>query len=99
MSPEGLSWLVSAALLLCGLAALVLRRQLLAMLLGLELMVNAANLNFVFFGRERGDPAGWAAAILVIAVAAAEVVVGLSLIIALSRSSEADTESIRELQG
>ncbi len=99
MTPDHVVWLVSIALFLCGFAALILRRQLLAMLLGLELMLNAANLNLAFFGRQWNDPGGWAAVLWVLAAAAAEVVVGLTLILALSRSKETDTDSLQELEG
>lgn len=99
MTPEGIVWAVSVALFLCGFAALILRRQLLAMLLGLELMLNASNLNLAYFGRQWSDPGGWAAVLWVLAAAAAEVVVGLSLILALNRRAETDTESLRELEG
>ncbi|MCX5790064.1 MAG: NADH-quinone oxidoreductase subunit NuoK [Elusimicrobia bacterium] len=99
MTPDRVVWLVSVLLFLCGLAALLLRRQLLAMLLGLELMINAANLNFVFYGREWSDAAGWTSALWVLAAAAAEAVVGLTLILALNRLAEPDTDSVRELEG
>ena len=99
MSPDRVVWLVSALLFVAGLAALLLRRQLLAMLLGLELMINAANLNFVFYGREWSDASGWAAALWVLVAAAAEVVVGLTLIVALSRYAQTDTDAVRELEG
>lgn len=99
MSPHHIVWAVSIALFLCGFAALILRRQLLAMLLGLELMLNAANLNLAFFGRQWCDPGGWAAVLWVLAAAAAEVVVGLTLILALNCRAETDTDSLRELEG
>ena len=92
-------WVVSCILFLIGLIILVARRQLLAMLLGLELLLNAANLNFAYYGREWNDPGGWAAVLWVLAAAAAEVVVGLTLILALSRHAETDTEQIKELEG
>lgn len=99
MTPDRVIWIVSILLFLCGLGALILRRQLIAMLLGLELMLNAANLNFGFFGRQYGDAGGWAAVLWVLAAAAAEVVVGLTLILALNRWAETDTESLKELEG
>lgn len=90
---------VSVALFLCGLATLILRRQLIAMLLGLELMLNAANLNLVFYGRQYNDPGAWAAVLWVLAVAAAEAVIGLTLILALNRYANTDTEALKELKG
>lgn len=99
MSPDLICWGVSILLFLCGLALLILRRQLIAMVLGLELMLNAANLNFAFYGRAWSDPGAWAAALWVLGAAAAEVVVGLTLILALSRYDASDTEAIRSLEG
>lgn len=99
MAPDQVVWLVSVTLFLCGLGALILRRQLLAMLLGLELMINAANLNLAYFGRQWSDPAGWACVLWVLAIAAAEVVVGLTLILAFSRLAETETDEMRELEG
>lgn len=99
MTPDHAVWGVSILLFLSGLGLLLLRRQLLAMVLGLELMLNAANLNLVFYGRAWSDPGGWASALWVLAAAAAEVVVGLTLILAFSRYGEDGTEALRELEG
>lgn len=91
-------WAISGSLFILGAAFLVLRRQLIAMVIGLELMINAANLNIVYYAARRGDAAGLAVAFLVIAAAAAEAVVGLSLILALLRSDEAaETDRLQEL--
>ena len=93
-------WGVSGSLFILGAAFLVLRRQLIAMIIGLELMINAANLNIVYYAAQRGDAAGLAVAMLVIAAAAAEAVVGLSLILALLRTQDAaDSDRIQELSG
>lgn len=95
-----LVWGVSASLFLLGLAGVILRRQLMAMLLGLELMLLSANLALAYTANALGDPAGLAAALLVIAVGAAEAVFGLSLIIALTSSGEpAEAEVLNELKG
>ena len=100
MSAAAVVWVVSIGLFVLGLAALILRRQLLAMVLGLELMINAANLNLVYHASASGDPAGLAAAALVLAIAAAEIVVGLCLVLLLyRRSGDGDTASLRELCG
>lgn len=100
MNPTAVVWATSSILFLAGAACLVLRRQLLAMILGLELMVNAANVNLVYYAAQRNDPAGLAIALLVIAVAAAEIVVGFSLILSLNRRGEAgETGEIRDLAG
>jgi len=98
-------WSVSALLFFLGLAAVVLRRQLLAMFLGLELMVVAAVLAL---GHEAGRAAwaagpgaeGLVAALLVLAVAAAEAVVGLSLVLRVHWSGRAtDADALAELRG
>ena len=73
-------WTVSALLFLLGLATMVLRRQLLAMFLGLELMVVAAALALGHEAGRAGSAEGLAAVLLVLAVAAAEAVVGLTLV-------------------
>jgi len=84
-----LSWyLILAAALFCiGLFGVLSRKNAIAILLGVELMLNAVNINLVAFWRYR-DPArmaGQAFAVIVFAVAAAEVAVGLALIISVYR--------------
>ncbi len=84
-----LSWyLILAAALFCiGLYGVLSRKNAIAILLGVELMLNAVNINLAAFWRYR-DPtqmAGQAFAIIVFAVAAAEVAVGLALIISVYR--------------
>jgi NADH-quinone oxidoreductase subunit K len=84
-----LSWyLTLAAALFCvGLFGVLSRRNAIAILMGIELMLNAVNINLVAFWRYRTPEhiAGQAFAVIVIAVAAAEVAVGLALIISLYR--------------
>ncbi len=84
-----LSWyLVFAAALFCiGLFGVLGRRNAIAILMGVELMLNAVNVNLVAFWRYRDAEgiAGQAFAIIVFAVAAAEVAVGLALIISIYR--------------
>ena len=84
-----LSWYLylSAALFCIGLFGVLARRNAIAILLGVELMLNAVNVNLVAFWRY-GDPAqmvGQVFAIIVFAVAAAEVAVGLALVISVYR--------------
>lgn len=93
-------WTISALLFSLGMAAVVLRRQLLAMLLGLELMISAVNIALVYYANLFGDAAGLSAALLIIAVAAAEAVVGLALILKVYQSGQsADVAAVSELQG
>ena len=79
-------YLVVSALLFClGLLGVVLRRNLLVIYMSLELMLNAANLAFVAFSRFNGHLNGQVMVFFIITVAAAEVAVGLALIVALYR--------------
>ena len=85
---------VSAILFTIGLAGVMLRRNLIVILMSLELMLNAANLSLVAFSRFRLDTNGlpnYNAEVLVffvITVAAAEVAVGLALLVALYRARQ-----------
>ncbi|MBK8050159.1 MAG: NADH-quinone oxidoreductase subunit NuoK [Anaerolineales bacterium] len=87
-----LDWylILSAFLFSAGLYAALGRRNAIAVLMGIELMLNAANINLVAFWRFSVDPAndtsGQAFALFVIAVAAAEVAVGLALVISIYRN-------------
>ena len=84
-----LSWyLTFSAILFCiGLYGVLVRKNAIAILLGIELMLNSVNVNLIAFWRYRApnDIAGQAFAIIVFAVAAAEVAVGLALIISIYR--------------
>ena len=85
-----LSWhlILSAALFSIGLFGVLARRNAIAILLGVELMLNAVNINLVAFWRYL-DPVqmtGQVFAIIVFAVAAAEVAVGLALVISVYRN-------------
>jgi NADH-quinone oxidoreductase subunit K len=96
----GLIWAITGALFLGGLGMCVLRGQLLAMLLGVELMLAAVNVSLVHHAGLFSDQETLAAVALVIAVAAAEAVVGLSLILkALRRGKGVDSAGLAELRG
>jgi NADH:ubiquinone oxidoreductase subunit K len=91
---------VSAALFAIGALGVMLRRSPLIVLLSLEIMLNGANLAFVSFARLHGDMNGQIVAISVMAVAAAEVCVGLGLIVAIARRRLAlDVDTMTELRG
>jgi NADH-quinone oxidoreductase subunit K len=91
---------LSALLFAMGAAGLLARRNLFTALMSLELMLNAANLAFVTFARIRGDETGQLAALIVVAVAAAEICVGLALVIALFRLRETvDLDAYNDLIG
>jgi NADH-quinone oxidoreductase subunit K len=91
---------VSAGLFSIGALGVMLRRSPLIVLLSLEIMLNGANLAFVSFARLHGDLNGQVFAISVMAVAAAEVCVGLGLIVAVARRRLAlDVDTMAELRG
>jgi NADH-quinone oxidoreductase subunit K len=71
-----------------GTAGVFLRRNLITILLSIEIMLNAVNLSFVAFGRAAGDLDGQIITFFVMTVAAAEAAVGLALVIALFRHKE-----------
>lgn len=79
---------VSAALFSLGLLGVILRRNLLIMYMSLELMLNAANLALVAFSRFNNNLDGQIMVFFIITVAAAEVAVGLALIVALYRKKQ-----------
>jgi NADH-quinone oxidoreductase subunit K len=80
-------WYLIVAAILFGIGALgvMLRRSPLIVLLSLEIMLNAANLTLIAFARQLGDLDGQIFALAVMAVAAAEVAIGLGLIVAMAR--------------
>ena len=90
MTPVGLEhYLVVSTLLFClGVLGVILRRNLLVMYMGLELMLNAANLALVAFSRFNNNLNGQIMVFFIITVAAAEVSVGLALIVALYRKRQ-----------
>ncbi len=94
-----LSWylIVAAALFCIGLYGVLARRNAIGILMGVELMLNAVNLNLVAFWRyiNPTDLSGLAFAIFVIAVAAAEAAVGLAIIISIYRTR--DTVNVEEV--
>jgi NADH-quinone oxidoreductase subunit K len=79
---------LSAALFAIGTAGVFMRRNLITILLSIEIMLNAVNLSFVAFGRAAGDLDGQIITFFVMTVAAAEAAVGLALVIALFRHKE-----------
>jgi NADH-quinone oxidoreductase subunit K len=80
--------IVSALLFAIGTAGVFMRRNLITILLSIEIMLNAVNLSFVAFGRFLGSVDGQIITFFVMTVAAAEAAVGLAIIIALFRHRE-----------
>ena len=103
MSPLGGCLLVSALLFSVGLAGALTRRSAILVLAGIELMLNAANLNFIAFWRFGPHPellTGVIFVIFSIAIAAAEAAIGLALILAIYRHAQtSDVSEIREMRG
>lgn len=91
--------LISAGLFSLGLLGVILRRNLLVVYMGLELMLNAANLALVAFSRYNKNLDGQLMVFFIITVAAAEVAVGLALIVALYRRRQsAHVEDLTSLR-
>ena len=78
----------SLALFLVGVVGVLVRRNAIIVLMSIELMLNAANVNFIAFSRLLGEIAGQIFAMFVIVTAAGEVAVGLAIILALFRNRE-----------
>ncbi len=77
---------LSVLLFAIGSATVLMRCNAIIVFMGIELMLNAANLAFVTFARLRGDLDGQVIALFIMVVAAAEVVVGLAIIMAIFRA-------------
>ncbi len=103
MTPLQGCLLVSALLFAIGFAGAVTRRHAILALVGIELMLNAANLNFIAFWRYGPHPealTGLMFVIFSIAIAASEAAVGLALIIAIYRHYKtANLDEVKELKG
>jgi NADH-quinone oxidoreductase subunit K len=97
-----IGWFVvlSAFIFCIGAAGVLTRRNPLVVLLCLELMLNAGNLALISFSRMWGDHDGQVFALIVMVVAACEVVIGLGLIVAMYRNRiPIDVDEVRELRG
>ncbi len=91
---------LAAVLFVIGLSGILLRRNALVMFMSVELMLNAVNLTFVAAGRALGSVDGQVSVFFVMIVAAAEVVVGLAIIVAVFRRRKtASVDELAELRG
>ncbi|MBC7542069.1 MAG: NADH-quinone oxidoreductase subunit NuoK [Candidatus Sericytochromatia bacterium] len=90
MSPIGLQdfLIVSAALFFTGVVGFLSRKNLFIVFMSIELMLNAVNLSFLAFSRGLGQVDGQVVVFMVVAVAAAEIAIGLSLVILLFKHRE-----------
>lgn len=96
------AWYLTLAAVLFGVGAvgLLIRRNVLIMFMCVELMLNAANLSFITFARMLNDIGGQSTVFFVLVVAAAEVVVGLGIIVSIFRRRAAATaDDLHSLKG
>jgi NADH-quinone oxidoreductase subunit K len=92
--------ILSVLLFTTGALGVLIRRSPLIVLLALELMLNGANLALIAFARQHGDGDGQIFALTVMVVAASEAVVGLGLIVAVSRKRvDLDVDKLTSLRG
>ena len=100
MIPLGHYLVVATILFIIGLFGILVRRNLLMVLLSMELILNAANLSFVAFSSSLGNLTGQAMVFFTMIVAAAEVTVGLSIVVLLYRKTgSTDTDKLNILKG
>lgn len=92
--------MLSGTLFVVGLIGVIIRRNMITVLMAIELMLNAVNINLVAFSHQLSTLDGQVFAIFVITVAAGEAAVGLSIIIQLYRlRSSVNVDEARELNG
>lgn len=77
---------LAAAIFAIGAAGAIVRRNAIVLLMSIELMLNAANLVFISYAKQFGDPGGHVLTFFVMAIAAAEAAVGLAIIIGVFRT-------------
>jgi NADH-quinone oxidoreductase subunit K len=91
---------LSAVLFTMGVSGVLLRRNAIMIFMSVELMLNASNLALVAFARQWGDAGGQLTVFFVITVAAAEVAVGLALIVAIFKTKKTiDIDELHALEG
>jgi NADH-quinone oxidoreductase subunit K len=91
---------VAAMIFTIGAVGVLIRRNVLVMFMCIELMLNAVNLTFVAFARQLNDVRGQAFVFFILVVAAAEVAVGLAIIVAIFRRRRGATaDDVRMLKG
>ncbi len=95
------AWLVVGALLFgAGIVAVLSRRNAIAVLIGIELMLNAANVNLVAFDRYEGGIRGQVFALFVLAIAAAEAAVALAIVLnVFDARDRIDVDRVDDLKG
>ncbi|OGQ61669.1 MAG: NADH-quinone oxidoreductase subunit K [Deltaproteobacteria bacterium RIFCSPLOWO2_12_55_13] len=96
MAPLNYYLLLSAVIFAIGVTGVIIRRNIIVILMSIELMLNAVNLTFIAFSRSLGSMDGQVIVFFVMTVAAAEAVVGLAIIISVFRHRQ--TLDPREMQ-
>ncbi|MDH5509386.1 MAG: NADH-quinone oxidoreductase subunit NuoK [Nitrospinota bacterium] len=92
--------ILSAALFVIGAVGVLIRRNMIVVMMCIELMLNAANLSFITFANYRHDMTGHLFVFMVIAVAAAEAAVGLAVVLAMFRNRETvDVDEVNSMKG
>jgi NADH-quinone oxidoreductase subunit K len=92
--------ILSGVLFIIGLTGVMIRRNIIFMLLSIEIMLNASGIAFVFAGSSHADPGGQIMFLFILAVAAAEVAIGLALIILIYQKFKTlDIDEISFLKG
>ncbi|NDJ53437.1 MAG: NADH-quinone oxidoreductase subunit NuoK [Chloroflexi bacterium] len=100
MAPTSWYVILSATLFIMGMAGVLIRRNAILIFMSVELMLNSANLAFVAFARSFMDITGQVFVFFVITVAAAEVAVGLALIVAIFRTKQSiDIDELNTMEG
>ena len=98
--PTGYVVGLSAVLFALGVLGVLVRRNAIVMFMSVELMLNAANLAFIAFARQRAELSGQVFVFFIIGVAAAEVAVGLALIVAIFKTKHSiDVDQVSGLRG
>jgi NADH-quinone oxidoreductase subunit K len=93
-------FILAAALFALGLIGVLVRRNVIFILMSIEVMLNAAGLAFVAAGARWGQPDGQVVFLFILAMAAAEVSVGLALVLELHRQYKSlDTDAISRMKG
>jgi NADH-quinone oxidoreductase subunit K len=91
---------LSAILFAIGAVGVMVRKNLITLLLSVELMLNAVNLNFIAFSHQLGNLLGQTFAIFVMAVAAGEAAIGLGIIVAVYRNrGTVEADQVRGMEG
>lgn len=92
--------MLSGTIFSVGLLGVIVRRNMITVLMSIELMLNAVNINLVAFGAHNGAIAGSVFALFVITVAAAEVGVGLAMVLLIYRNRHSvDLDDVAQMKG